>query len=386
MLDKPPAAGQTRAGAHMARYRTQPDDELAGMIFGSPVRNLLRVLAYMAVVFVVATGGFMWAGWRAGDAAYMVTLTIFSVGYGEVHPIDTAYLRTLTIATIVLGCTGMIVLTGALVQAFTHYQLKRLFGVDRMQSQIERLTDHAIICGYGRIGVQLAKELAAARSPFVIIERSPEKLAEAEGLGYLTLQADATDEAALAQSGIARARVLATVLPDDATNVFITLSARSLNPRLHIIARGELPTTENKLIHAGADQVVLPTHIGAERMAELILYPQTAQFLGESAQLRQLKAGLEEFGLDLEAVVVPRNSALAGETVGEAERRGRGSFFIVQLDRGAGQSFVHPGEDVRIDAGDTVVLVIRGSRVAAGAVFNTPRQSGPVGRGYTAAG
>lgn len=356
----------------------------------NPLHTLLRVLIFVAIVYGLAVAGFVAAGWSLGDAAYMVTLTIFSVGYGEVHPIDTPFLRALAIATIVLGCTGMIVLTGALVQVFAHYQLRSLLGIDRMQSQIERLTDHAIICGFGRIGVQLAKELALARTPFIIVERNPDKIAEAESQGYLTLTADATDEASLKLAGIERARVLATVLPDDATNVFITLSARNLNPRLQIIARGELPTTEGKLIHAGADKVVLPTHIGAERIAELILYPTTARFLGESAQLRDLKRGLNDFGLELEAVTVPAHSALAGEAVAEAERRGRGGFFIVQIDRaggleGGGQSFVHPGDDVKIEAGDSLVLVIRGSRVAAGAVFNAARQAGPVGRGFSPA-
>ena len=362
-------------------------EQAAASVIGAPLQNLRRTLIYMIVVFGLATAGFMAAGWSPGDAAYMVTLTIFSVGYGEVHPIDTPYLRGLAIATIVLGCTGMIVLTGALVQVFAHYQLKSLLGIDRMQSQIERLTDHAIICGFGRIGLQLAKELAAARTPFIIIERSPAKCDEVRALGYLALCADATDEASLDEAGIARARVLATVLPDDATNVFITLSARNLNPRLEIIARGEAPSTEGKLIHAGADKVVLPTHIGAERIAELIIYPRTARFLGESTELRDLKRGLNDFGLELEAVTVPGHSALAGATVAEAERRGSGGFFIVQIDRaagegGTGQSFVHPGEDVRIEAGDTLVLVIRGSRVAAGAVFNAARAKAPVGRGY----
>lgn len=372
----------------MVSTRNRTIEQAANSVLGSPLQNLWRTLVYMVVVFWLAIAGFVAAGWSLGDAIYMVTLTIFSVGYGEVHPIDTPYLRGLAMATIVLGCTGMIVLTGALVQVFAHYQLRSLLGIDRMQSQIERLSDHAIICGFGRIGVQLAKELAAARTPFIIVERSADKIAEAEGLGYLTFTADATDEASLRQAGIERARVLATVLPDDATNVFITLSARNLNPRLEIIARGELPTTEGKLIHAGADKVVLPTHIGAERIAELILYPSTAKFLGDSPQLRDLKRGMNEFGLELEAVTVPRNSALAGETVAEAERRGRGGFFIVQIDRAgnqgaAAQSFVHPGEDVKIEPGDTLVLVIRGSRVAAGAVFNAARQPGPVGRGYS---
>jgi len=356
-------------------------------IIGAPLQNLKRTLLYMMAVFAAATAGFVAAGWSVGDAAYMVTLTIFSVGYGEVRPIDTPYLRGLAIATIMLGCTGMIVLTGALVQVFAHYQLKRLLGMDRMQTQIERLTDHAIVCGFGRIGLQLAKELAAARTPFIIVERSPAKCDEVRAAGYLALCADATDEASLQEAGIARARVLATVLPDDATNVFITLSARNLNPRLEIIARGEAPSTEGKLIHAGADKVVLPTHIGAERIAELIIYPRTARFVGESTELRELKRGLNDFGLELEAVTVPRHSALAGASVAEAERRGNGGFFIVQIDRaatgeGPAQSFVHPGEDVRIEAGDTLVLVIRGSRVAAGAVFNAPKGPGPVGRGY----
>ena len=372
----------------MSAQRNRVMEQAAESVIGAPLQNLRRTLIYMVTVYGLSTLGFMAAGWSPGDAAYMVTLTIFSVGYGEVHPINTPYLRGLAIATIVLGCTGMIVLTGALVQVFAHYQLRSLLGIDRMQSQIERLTDHAIICGFGRIGMQLAKELAAARTPFIVVERSAGKCAEAEALGYLTLTADATDEQSLKEAGIERARVLATVLPDDATNVFITLSARNLNPRLEIIARGEVPTTEGKLIHAGADKVVLPTHIGAERIAELILYPRTAKFLGESTQLRDLKRGLNDFGLELEAVVIPAQSALAGQTVAEAERRGRGGFFIVQIDRapgngGAGQSFVHPGEDVRLEGGDTLVLVIRGSRVAAGAVFNAPRGPSPVGRGYT---
>jgi len=357
-------------------------EEAAGKVLGSPVQNLLRALAFVAVVFVLATLGFMSEGWSLGDAAYMVTLTIFSVGFGEVHPIDTPWLRTLAMATIVLGCTGMIVLTGALVQVFAHFQIRSLLGIDRMQTQIDKLTDHAIICGYGRIGKQLALELQRSRAPYLIVDRNPAKIAEAEASGHLCLKVDATDEASLKSAGIERARVLATVLPDDALNVFITLSARNLNPRMEIIARGEYPTTEGKLIHAGADKVVLPTHIGAERIAEMILYPTTSRFLGEAPQVRDLKRGLHEFGLEIEAITVPEKSELAGVTVGDAERRGNGAFFLVQIDRPNGQSFVHPGEEVKIEAGDTVVLVLRGSKVAAGSIFTEKRRPLRSGRGY----
>ncbi|MCB2060162.1 MAG: NAD-binding protein [Novosphingobium sp.] len=351
-------------------------------VLGSPLQNLTRALAFVAIVFVLATTGFVSAGWNLDDAAYMVTLTIFSVGYGEVRPIDTAWLRALDEATIVFGCTGMIVLTGALVQVFAHFQLRQLLGIDRMQTQIEKLSDHAIICGFGRIGQQLAKELHDAKSHFIVLERDAAKIAEAREAGYLCLNADATDEASLKTAGIDRARVLATVLPDDAANVFITLSARNLNRRLEIIARGEVPSTEGKLLHAGADNVVLPTHIGAERIAEMILYPTTTRFLGDSGPMRDLKRGMREFGLELEAVKVPGDGALTGATVGEAERRANGAFYIVQIDRTNGQSYLRPGEDVRIEADDTVVLVMRSNMVSAGTIFEASREPMRVGRGY----
>jgi trk system potassium uptake protein TrkA/voltage-gated potassium channel len=353
----------------------------ANNVLGSPVRNLVGTMLFVLFIFLASTGGYVEAGWSLGDAAYMVTLTIFSVGFGEVRPINTEYLRLLTTGTIILGCTGMIVLTGALVQVFTVFQVRKMLGLDQVQTRIDRLTSHVIICGFGRIGVQLAKELHSAGSGFVILERNPAKIAEAQTLDYLCFAGDATEEAALRAVGIERARVLATVLPDDAVNVFITLSARSLNDKLEIIARGEAPTTERKLFHAGADKVVMPTHIGAERIAEMILFPSTDRFVEASPQMRDMKRGLHEFGLELEAVTVMPRGALTGETVGEAERRGRGAFFIVQIDRASGQTILHPGEDVKIMAGDNVVLVVRGSRVAAGAMFSAP--AGPIKVGRT---
>ena len=354
----------------------------ANRVLGSPLRLLWGTVIYVAVLFVISTIGYVHAGWPLGDAAYMVLLTVFSVGYGEVRPIDTTYLRLWTTLTIVLGCTGMIVLTGALVQVFTLFQFRRLLGLDRMATEIERLENHVIICGYGRIGVQLAKALTDARTPFLILERNPAKAEDSKAHGFLTLIGEATHEDVLRQAGIARARVLATVLPDDAANVFITLSARNLNPSIQIIARGEAPTTENKLFHAGADKVVLPTHIGAERITELILYPATDRALDEGARMTDVKRQLHEFGLDLEVVQIAPKSALLGETVGEAERRGNGAFFVVQIDRGDGKCIEHPGEDVRLEVGDNVLLVVRGSRLSAGAVFNAPARPIRSGRAF----
>ena len=353
---------------------------IAAGALGSPTRNLVSILLFMAVVIVLATLAYMQAGWSFADASYMVTLTIYTVGYGEVRPIDTPYLHAVTMATMVLGCTGMILLTSALVQVFTALQLRALFGADRMKRRIDELSDHVIICGYGRIGVMLAQELKTADRRFVIVERTPAKAADAEAAGYICLTGEATDEAILVAAGIARAKVLATVLPDDAANVFITLSARSLNPAIEIIARGEAPTTERKLRHAGADKVVLPTHIGAERIAEMILYPHTAGLLRDSERMQEIERAINAIGLEMEMVVVPQNGALTGALVAEAERRGAGRFMIVQINRREGEIIADPPGNMRIEAGDGVALVIRGERSAAAALFASPAEPVRVGR------
>jgi trk system potassium uptake protein TrkA/voltage-gated potassium channel len=331
----------------------------AGTVLGSPLRVLTGTLSFVAALFCVSTLGYISAGWPMGDAAYMVLLTIFSVGYGEVRPIDTAFLRLWTAMTIVLGCTGMIVLTGALVQVFTLFQFRRILGMGKMNTEIGKLSGHAIICGYGRIGVQLAKALTEAHHPFLILERNPAIAEDARSHGYLVLVGEATHEDTLKEAGIQRARVLASVLPDDAANVFITLSARSLSPAVQIIARGEAPSTESKLFHAGADKVVLPTHIGAERITELILFPATDHVMQNAKHMSDTRRFLHDLGLDVEVVTAAAGGALTGSSVGEAERRGAGAFFIVQIDRASGQSIQHPGEDVNIEPGDTLVLVVR---------------------------
>lgn len=350
----------------------------ANSVLGSPLRLLTGTLIFELAVFVTATCGFAMAGWPMSDATYMVLLTIFSVGYGEIRPVDTTFLRWLTSATIMLGCTGMIVLTGALVQVFTLFQFRRLLGLDRIMTEIEKLDAHVIICGYGRIGVQLARKMTEAGRPFLILERDHTKAEEAKSQGFLCMVGEATHEETLKAAGITRAKVLATVLPDDAANVFITLSARNLNPGIEIIARGEAPTTENKLFHAGADKVVMPTHIGAERIVEMILFPAT----DDLEDIGAVRRNLHDFGLDIEMVDMRADSALTGATVGEAERRGNGAFFVVQIDRTNGQSIQHPGEDVTLEAGDKVMLVVRGSRLSAGAVFSATRRPMKLGRSF----
>lgn len=346
---------------------------------GSPLRNLASIVAFMLVVVVGSTVAYMQAGWSLGDSLYMTLLVIYTVGYGEVHPINTPYLHGVTIATMILGCTGMILVSGALVQVLTMFQIQQLLGTNHVKSDIEKLKGHVIICGFGRIGVMLAKDLAAGGAGFVILERSDKRFAEARDLGYLCLQGDATDENALITAGVARARVLATVLPDDAANVFITLSARSLNAQLQIIARGEAPSTQSKLIQAGADKVVLPTHIGAERIAELILFPETARFIRGSDRMRDFEKVLRDLGLEMEVVVAVDKSAAVGASIEDLERRGKGAFFVVQINRRDGDSITRPHGGTVVGAGDGLVVVGRPG-AEMNAIFTTPAPRPRAGR------
>jgi voltage-gated potassium channel len=335
----------------------------------SPIAPLVNGVIYILIVIVLGTAGYLMAGWSMGDSFYMVIITLFTVGYDEVHPIATPALRALTITLIVMGCTGMIYLTGAIVQFFTATQLQNLLGLKRMKNEIDHLKGHVIICGFGRIGRLLARDLTAAGTAFVVIERSETRIVTARGMGYLCIQGEATDEQTLNEAGIARARILATVLPDDAANVFITLSARSLNKTITIISRGEAPTTEGKLLHAGANQVVLPAHIGAERIAEMILYPDSADMIRSAEQMQGFGHNLHNLGLNLVVVTVAANSRYARLTIEEIEHQADGAFLIVAINRRDGSTIPRPDPKLRVIPGDGVVIIERSGRVGSQAAF-----------------
>jgi voltage-gated potassium channel len=345
--------------------------EVPGLL-GSPVRNLTVGICFVLVVIALATAGYWLAGWPLGDAFYMVILTVYTVGYGEVHPVDTPLLRGVTISTIVLGCTGMIFVTGALVQFITLNQLNQIFGLRRMNTQIDKLDRHVIVCGFGRLGIALTQDLRAGGTDFVVLERDEATAAHVRHLGYLCVEGDATDASVLREAGVMRARTLATVLPNDATNVFITLSARGLNPGLEIIARAEVPATEPMLLQAGANKVVLPTHIGAERIAEMIMYQEAAQFMHGSPRMRDFELVLHSLGLELELIEAAPGGPIAGRTIESIEQQANGAVFIVRVNRRGGETINDPDGKTVIEPGDGVVIVGRGAKARAlGGLFET---------------
>lgn len=325
-----------------------------------PQTNLVYASIYVIGVMTVFAIGYHVAGWSWLDSIYMVFITSFSVGFGEVIPVTDPWLRLWTMGLIAFGCSGIIFITGTLVQLLTESQIQQALGGKRMEKEIQKLKNHAIVCGYGRIGRMIASQLQAGNIPFVILDQAVDRISEAEAAGWLTLNGEATDEAVLLQAGIQRARVLATVLPNDAANVFITLSARNLNPEIQIIARGEVPSTERKLLQAGANRVVLPAHIGADRIAHLIIHPNARELLGERDKSRlDFEHHLTDLGLDISEIEINTNSPWLNRRVGDVEKESAGQLLSIAIRRHNGNTEMKPAADAVLGAGDALVVMKR---------------------------
>lgn len=320
------------------------------------LKKVLLGITCFVLILVIGVAGYLLAGWSLLDSVYMVVITVFGVGYGEIGPMSPA-LRVFTIFVIVAGYTAVVYIVGGFVQMIAEGELNKAIGARQMTREIANLRDHVIICGFGRIGQILARQLTEAHIPFVILDNSQVRIDAAQARGYLVRLGNAADEVILESVGIDQASVLATVLPDDAVNVFITLTARNLNPSLTIMARGEYPSTEKKLRQAGADHVVLPAEIGALRMSHIITHPAAVNFLNESTDRRTINELLAQINIQLEELVVPPGSSLIGTSIGTVEVRGQGTFLVVALRQADGTMIVHPSPDLFLHAGDTVIVM-----------------------------
>lgn len=322
-----------------------------------PSRQLIYgSIAFLSILVAAVIGYVIIDHSSVLDAFYMVVLTIFGVGYEEAVPVESPLAKIFTIVVIISGCTTLLFILGAFIQVITEGQIQRALGTRRMTKELSKLQNHVIVCGFGRLGRMLAQDLGAAGRPFVVIDRDPGRIEQARALGYFTCAGEATDEDILRDAGIARAKTLATVLPNDAANVFITLSAVGLNPEIEVIARGEEPTTEHKLRQAGARRVVLPAHIGAERVAHMILHPGAADLAESDDQTRHLQDDLGEFGIHLEEIPIEEGGTLVGAEIREVEGRGGNSFLVVAHRRG-GITQPKPTPDTVLEAGDKLIII-----------------------------
>jgi voltage-gated potassium channel len=323
----------------------------------SPFQRIVVGFGFFSTTIVVAVSGYVLAGWSLLDAIYMVVITVFGVGYGEVNPLDTASLRVFTILVIIAGALSVAYIVAGFVQLVTEGEIRRALHMRQMTQEIQHLSNHVIICGYGRMGQMLVRKLSEDQQKFIILDRSDERITAAQSEGHLVYLGDATDETNLEAVGISRARALAIVLPDDAANVFISLTARELNPTLMIAARGTLPSSEKKLRLAGANEVILPANIGALRMAHVISHPNAASFLAQGDRRTNLNELLGELDVQVNELVVRPESYLLGRAIGDVERGSGGTFIVIALKQPDGQLRVHPKPHETLNEGDTVIIM-----------------------------
>jgi len=261
-------------------------------------RGGLYVLSAFAVAVAVGTAGYMLIeGCSLLDAVYMTITTIFTVGFGEVHPMSTAG-EVFTLVLIVGGVGVIFYGIGVMAEFIIGEQLKGLFRGRAVRRRVERLDGHHIICGYGRVGEAIARQFASHKASFVVIDNDPEALERAHQAGWLAVAGDATSDEVLEAAGIRKAAGLVAALGSDASNIFVSLSARVLNPRLLIVARASSDDTVSKLRRAGADHVVTPYGIGGKRMATLLLKPLVSDYIEVVTGGGELEFVVEELGLE----------------------------------------------------------------------------------------
>ncbi len=319
-------------------------------------KKLIPVLSLVVSIIAFGTAGYMVIeGWNFLDSIYMTITTITTVGFREVHDLS----RTGTVFTIVLIVGGV----GTALYAFTagarfilEGEIQKIFGRKKLEKKIKELKDHYIICGYGRIGKIIARELQEEGVKFVVIEKDPKNLDEKEEA--LLLVGDATRDHTLKGAGIESARGLISVLPNDAENLFVVLSARVLSPNILIVSRAVEEGSEQKLLRAGANKVVSPYHIGGLRMAHTVLKPTVVDFIEFTTRSGNIELQMQE-------VTVQEGSRLIGMSLESCEVGDDMGAIIVAIKQATGETRFNPTHQSVIKAGDILIVLGEISKLKA---------------------
>lgn len=315
-----------------------------------PVRHLKISFTVLLMLVSGGTIGYMTIeGWRLLDAAYMTVITLGTVGFKEVHDLSDGG-KLFTMGLVVVGVSVLGYIVGSLAQIMFEGQIQRIIGRKKVEKQIESLVGHYIICGFGRIGSLICKEFKSNGLKFVIIEKNPEAAERLEEDGYLYMKGDATLDETLLKAGIERAKGLISVVTSDTENVYITLTARGLNPDLYIMSRSGEEGSDIKLKRAGANKVVSPYTIGGNRMAQSILRPNVVDFI-------EIATGHEHLELQMEEISIPPHSAFVGETLVSSGFRKEIGVIIVGIKKSHGKMVFNPHSQTKIEEQDTLIVL-----------------------------
>jgi len=294
-------------------------------------------------------------GWNLLDALYMTIITISTVGYQEVHPVSQTG-RMFTVGLVFFGVGFTLYVAGAVVQFMVEGRIRSILGRRRLEKQIKKLQGQYIICGYGRIGRVLCRKLGNKSLKLVVIERDDEMIPKLDADGVLYVSGEATDENILKQAGIERAKGLVAALATDTDNVFLTLTARQLNPDLHILARASNNAVKSKLIAAGANQVESPYEMGAVSMAHRIIRPTVTNFL-------DLAFADSRTDIQMEEIPVNEKSELVNVQLKDSGIRQRFNLIIIAIKKPNGDMLFNPSFEATINGGDTLIAVGEGQNL-----------------------
>lgn len=317
-------------------------------MMGKSYKHLRNAILVLILIIISGTSGFMFIeGWNIADSLYMTIITITTTGFEEVHQLSTeGEIFTLVLLMVSFGTVLYIGGTGVQILIESTF-----FRRKKMQKKIKQLKDHYIVCGFGRMGTHICNDLRQANVPFVVIENNPDNQDKLDELEYTYDIGDASSDDTLLRTGVKSAKGLVAVLSSDAENVFTTLSAKTLNPQIFVVARAIEDHTEPKLIKAGANRVVKPYELGGARMAEILLRPGVMDFI-------DVVAGHNKVDLQIEEIIVKKGSSMDKKTLANLPLRTDLNVIIVSIQNEEKGLFIYnPKGDTIVDEGNKLIAI-----------------------------
>jgi voltage-gated potassium channel len=317
------------------------------LIFTSKIKIALIILL---TIILIGTFGFHFIeGWSLVDSFYVCIATLSTVGYGDFAPETTAG-KFFTIFIIIFGVGTMFYSLVLMAETFIEARVRNLLGRGKLEKIIKKMNNHYIICGGGRIGFLICRELMAGKMPCVVIDNNPDVIQKAHDEGFICFKGDATQDKILIEAGIKRAKGIVCVLPSDAENLYVILTAKELNQNIYIMARSEEEESEHRLLRAGADRVMSPYTLGGVRMAMAILRPAMLDFIEISTRGQSLELRMEE-------VSVCTGSPFISQSLEDSGIRKRYGLIIVAVKKDSGKMIFNPMANYIIEEGDRLIAM-----------------------------
>ncbi len=314
------------------------------------IRRFAMIAGLLAITLCIGTAGFqLIAGYSLFDAFYMTLTTVTTVGYQELQPLNRAG-RIFNSFLILFGVGAIFLSFGAVTQTIIELELQDRYGKRRKKRMIEQMHDHFIVCGFGRVGRNASYELQRAKVPFLVVDRNEQRVERANHAGMQAVVADATRDDSLREVGVLRARGLIAALPSDAENLFIILSAKTLNPTLTVVTRASEEEAEQKLRHAGADTVFAPYTMAGHRLAQALIRPHVVEFL-------DFATGGLELNMMIEQLCVAPKAEFVSKPLGEMVARRELGIIVLALRKANGEMIFNPPPETTVDAGDFLIVL-----------------------------